>query len=254
MDRHLINLWTQRPQDGGFQLYSNAPAKLASKIPDILTFAQASVLPLAFDTAVHGLYGSQEGFLGLPSPSLNPRPIGKTIVIWGGSSSVGVITTQLAVASGVGVVAVASKRNHQLLQDLGAATAIDYNQPSVVEDVVKAVQAIGDTFAGIYDAISNEDSYKHVLPIAEKLGGSNIALVCPRPKENVPANVKFGDVIAINEVGAPLWEHYVPAALEQGKLKALPETLVVGKGLKSIQKGLDTNKAGVSARKVVIEL
>ncbi len=55
-------------------------------------------------------------------------------------------------------------------------------------------------------------------------------------------------------VSGSVWEHFITPALEQGKLKCLPEPLMVGKGLSSIQKGLDTSKVGVSAKKVVIEL
>lgn len=46
---------------------------------------------------------------------------------------------------------------------------------------------------------------------------------------------------------------YINPALEQGKLQCLPEPLVIGKGLDAVQKGLDKNKEGVSAKKVVIE-
>jgi hypothetical protein len=46
----------------------------------------------------------------------------------------------------------------------------------------------------------------------------------------------------------------VTEALEKGKLLPIPEPLIVGKGLERIQEGLDTNKKGVSAKKVVIEL
>lgn len=62
-------------------------------------------------------------------------------------------------------------------------------------------------------------------------------------------------VFGVNpELTGPVWHNYITPALEAGKLKTLPEPLIVGRGLESIQKGLNTNKAGVSAKKVVIEL
>jgi threonine dehydrogenase-like Zn-dependent dehydrogenase len=209
---------------------------------------------LAISTAGQGLYDKREsGFLGLPYPSLDPKPSNKTILVWGGSSSVGALTIQLAVASGVKVVAVASKHNHEFVKKLGASEALDYNDKNVVEDVVKAIKTTGGEFAGIYDAISNEGSTKYTLPIAEKLGGANIPMVLPY-EGTVPDGVKIGSVFAINDVNNYLWKDYVNPALEQGKLKAVPEPLVIGKGLESVQKGLDKNKAGVSAQKVVVEL
>ena len=131
---------------------------------------------------------------------------------------------------------------------------LDYKTSSVVDDVVNAVKSSGGAFAGVYDAISvQDDSYKYTLSILEKLGGGNIAVVLPSP-ENVPSNVKVGNVFGIDSLTHPLWADYIKPALISGELKCLPEPLVVGKGLESVQKGLDENKKGVSAKKVVIEL
>lgn len=212
------------------------------------------MLPLAVDTAAVGLYSEREkGFLGLASPSLNPTSSGKTILVWGGSSSVGTAVIQLAVASGAKVVAVASKHNHELVKSLGATEALDYNDSNIVDDVVKAVQAVGGEFVGTYDAISNEASYKFTVPVTEKLGGGSVATVLP-PPEKGPENVKFGNVFGVNELTHPIWRDYLGQALEEGKLRAVPEPWVVGKGLESVQDGLDANKKGVSAKKVVVEL
>ncbi|EME38465.1 hypothetical protein DOTSEDRAFT_57543 [Dothistroma septosporum NZE10] len=251
---HVISLATSRPQDGGFQLYTSAGSNFTAPIPSSLSYKEAAVLPLAINTAAHGLYDKREkGYLGLDYPSLSPKPSNKTILVWGGSSSVGAVAIQLAVASGAKVVTVASKRNHSFVTSLGASEALDYNDPSIVEDAVKAIQSVGGEFQGIYDAIATDDSYKYVVPIADKLKGT-IATTLP-PPENLPEGVKAGGVFAITpDVVSPLWENFVGQALEQGKLKAVPEPLVVGKGLESVQKGLDTNKAGVSAKKVVVEL
>ena len=79
------------------------------------------MLPLAFDTAAVGLYSTGEGFLGLPHPSFKPESTGKTLVVYGGSSSVGALTIQLAVASGVKVVATASKHNFDFVKKNGAS-------------------------------------------------------------------------------------------------------------------------------------
>lgn len=72
--------------------------------------------------------------------------------------------------------------------------------------------------------------------------------------EKLPSNVKVGAAFGVNENTHILWQEYITPALESGQLKCLPEPLVVGKGLESVQKGLDENKKGVSAKKVVIEL
>ena len=131
---------------------------------------------------------------------------------------------------------------------------ISYKKASVVDDVVAAVKSVGGTFAGVYDAISLQDqSYKYTLSILEKLGGGNLTTVNPNP-ENVASNVKCGNVLCLSPLTHPLWKDYITKALESGQLKCLPEPTIIGKGLESCQAGLDENKKGVSAKKVVIEL
>lgn len=131
---------------------------------------------------------------------------------------------------------------------------VDYKSSSVVDDVVAAVKNAGGAFAGIYDAISIQDqSYKYELEMFEKLGGGALATVLPGP-EKLPSNVKCGNIFGVSEDTHILWKEFFTPALESGLLKCVPEPLVVGKGLESVQKGLDENKKGVSAKKVVIEL
>lgn len=108
--------------EGGFQLYSSAKADKSAIIPQSVSFAEGSVIPLALDTAAVGLYTSaSDGGLGLPYPSLKPSSSGKTIFVWGGSSSVGALTIQLAVASGAKVVTTASKHNFEFCKKCGAS-------------------------------------------------------------------------------------------------------------------------------------
>ena len=58
--------------------------------------------------------------MGLSDPSHKPSPSGKTIVVWGGSSSVGAFAIQLAVASGAKVVTTASQHNFDFCKQRGA--------------------------------------------------------------------------------------------------------------------------------------
>lgn len=54
------------------------------------------------------------------------------------------------------------------------------------------------------------------------------------------------------DVGKAVWEGFLPGALERGQVKALLKTAIAGKGLESIQDGIDMVKAGVSGTKVVV--
>lgn len=130
----MTSLLTNDSHEGGFQLYSSAPAATTSRIPTNITYNQASVLPLGFDTAATGLYDAKDkGCLALEYPSLNPKPSGKTIVVYGGSSSVGTQAIMLAVASGAKVVAVASEHNFDFCKSLGA-TAVQITSDRLLRD------------------------------------------------------------------------------------------------------------------------
>ena len=67
---------------GAFQAYTLHNHKLVAPIPDSLSFEQASVLPLATSTAAAGLY--EQDLLNLQRPSLKPKSMGETLLIWGG--------------------------------------------------------------------------------------------------------------------------------------------------------------------------
>ena len=57
-----------------------------------------------------------------------------------------------------------------------------------------------------------------------------------------------------NEVSKVIYEDFLPQALADGCYVAAPEPVVIGKGLDYVQGGLDAQKQGVSAKKVVIVL
>jgi NADPH:quinone reductase-like Zn-dependent oxidoreductase len=80
------------PTKSGFQLYPVLLEHMTSHIPSTLSFEQASVIPLGFSTAACGLF--QKDHLGLQLPSMSPKPTGETVLVWGGSSSVGVNAIQ----------------------------------------------------------------------------------------------------------------------------------------------------------------
>lgn len=153
---------------------------MVSPIPDSLSFEEAAVLPLAISTAAAGLY--QKSVLELPFPSTNPQPTGKTLLVWGGSSSVGATAIQLAVASGVKVVATASRKNHDFVKSLGAVAVVDYKSPNVVEELLAAIDQQGGGLVGAYDAISEPSSLQHIGALTDKVGVLPVAAVLPPPE------------------------------------------------------------------------
>lgn len=261
---HCSGLGTGQAKHSGFQKYSVVSALLTSPIPDSVSFDEATVLPLALSTAAAGLYQKDHLDLPLPKADATKRDVGKgkVILVYGGSSSVGSAAIQLAVASGVAVVTTCSPANFDLVKSLGAAAAIDYRTDSLVDDAVRAIEAAGSEFAGVYDAISEKGTVEKSAEIASKAFGGkgklHVATTLP-PPEKVADGVKAAGVFALDilfkedaRIAKAVYLDFVPKALQNGSLKPKPDPLVVGKGLGKVQEGLNVQKKGVSAKKVVV--
>jgi NADPH:quinone reductase-like Zn-dependent oxidoreductase len=91
--------------EGAFQAYTVLLPDLTSQIPDSLSFESAAVIPLGLSTAITGLFQDDQLALQLPSVPAKP-PTGKTLLVWGGSTSVGSNAIQLAIAAGYEVFTV----------------------------------------------------------------------------------------------------------------------------------------------------
>ncbi|KAF6806323.1 hypothetical protein CSOJ01_08899 [Colletotrichum sojae] len=255
---YCTGLGRQDPAFGTFQLYSKADANLTSVVPDGMSLEEAAVLPLAMATASVGLF--KRKYLGLPLPRADlksqteERGERKTLLVWGGSSSVGGTAVQLASAAGLRVVATASRGNFERVKELGAEVIVDYRDGEVVRQVLDAV---GGDVVGVYDAVSTEASLKPIGEVLEKIGERKVVTMLPNEnKFGRNAVLEFAAAFEITEdpaeVGDPVWGDFVPKALERGRLLARPEPVVVGTGLEAVQGGLDRLKEGVSARRLVV--
>jgi NADPH:quinone reductase-like Zn-dependent oxidoreductase len=122
-----------------FQIYTVLLEHMSSAIPSALSYERAAVIPLGLSTAACGLF--QKDQLELRYPMVNPKPTGKTLLVWGGATSVGSNAIQLAVAAGYEVITTSSPR-----KKLGASQVFDYNSKTIVPDLVHAFK--GRTSAG----------------------------------------------------------------------------------------------------------
>ncbi|KAL2049034.1 hypothetical protein ABVK25_010705 [Lepraria finkii] len=251
-----------RGEPAAFQEYTLLTDNLFSPIPDSMSFEEASVLPLGLSTSACGIF--QKDFLALPQPSVDPKPLGKTLLIWSGASSVGCNAIQLGVAAGCDVITTCSPKNYELVKKLGASQAFDYNSDTVVSDILTYLEdktiagAVGIGNVNAIRAGHGLNATKMVLEIVSKAKGNKFAAMAMRYEGPVPDGVEskfiWGGALADNEVGAAIYADYLPKAMAEGKFIAAPEPLVVGKGLESIQKAFEVQMKGVSAKKVVVSL
>ena len=269
--------------EGGFQTFVVLKTHMASAMPETLSFEAASVLPLGLSTAATALF--EPDCLALDRPSAAPRSTGKTVLIWGGSTSVGSNAIQLAVAAGYDVITTASPRNFDYVKQLGARLVFDYSSKSVVADIVAAFKgpqlagalAIGPgSAAKCLDIVGASQgrrfvamatppaSFDHVpsgkgrlvrlLPAMMRSGTGFARLALKARLARVDTKFIWGSALLNTDLGPLIFEDFLPAALADGRFKAAPDPIVVGNGLSQIPLALDRQLKGVSAGKLVVTL
>jgi hypothetical protein len=256
---------------------------MAAPIPDGMPFEDAAVLPLGLSTAACGLF--QPDFLAMTAPSAAPAPSGKTLLVWGGSTSVGSNAIQLAVAAGYDVVTTASPRNFAYVKQLGAREAFDYRSKTVIPDIVSALHgrsiagalaigagsdaacveivgacagnrfvALATPAASFDDVPAGRGRWRRLAPAVARMMVGNIALALNARRRGVRTHFIWGSDLIANAVGPMIFEAFLPSALAEGRFVAAPPATVVGAGLGQIPVALERQRQGVSAAKLVVTL
>lgn len=275
---HAVGMDAKRNSsaEGAFQTYTVLLAHMVSQIPSTLSYQSAAVLPLGLSTAACGLFEKDQ--LALPYPSAHPKLTGKTLLVWGGSTSVGCNAIQLAVAAGYEVITTASPKNFEYVKKLGASQVFDYNSKTIIDDLIRAFE--GKTTCG---AVSiGHGAADACLDVLDKCKGDKVIAMAtypmPHPLPNnfvsmaysfISWNISnwfrskarhirtqfiFGSSLVNNEVGKAIYEDFLPEALAEGRYIAAPDPHVFGKGLENIQPAMDFQRKGMSATKVVVSL
>ncbi|KAJ5864574.1 Zinc-binding oxidoreductase [Penicillium soppii] len=264
---HAVGFYAygNRAEEAAFQLYTIVREHMASPIPDFLSFREACVIPMACSAASCALY--QRHLLALEYPKFPAaRPNGLFLLITGGATSVGNNAIQLARASGYGVVTTCSPRNFPRVRELGALYTVDYNSPTLEEEIVALLKekAVAGAFA------IGPGSVVLCIHVLDQLGEGCRKVVAkasfPWPKEDPQNDAeywrymkwvdgwnktirKMGDKVGVetkfvegaelgrNEIGKAIYENFLSGALAGGGYFAAPIAQV-----------------GVSATKIVVTL
>lgn len=267
------------PAQGAFQHYIVLSEDMASPIPGDMSYERAAVIPLCLTTAAAALF--ETGQLGLQRPTDPARaPTGKTLIVWGGSTSVGCNAIQLATAAGYEVFSTSSPKNFEYLKSLGASHVFDYRSPTVAQDMIKALK--GKITAGAL-SIGN-GAAEQCMHILDKCTGDKFVAMATFPlPEKEPQSLVFlrtvayfiswlivyrlkgmmkgvrSNLVAVAPVvtsglGKYIFGDFLPKALQTGSFVPAPDPEVVGQGLESIQRAFDVQRKGVSAKKLVVTL
>lgn len=188
-----------RPETTRFGTYADYTVvddHLLAKIPANVTFEEAAAVPLAGETAYQALFTHGE----LKS--------GETVLIHAGAGGVGIYAIQLAKNAGATVITTASKKNHELLKELGADQVIDYHEVDFT-DVLENVDLVFDTMGGDVQ----EKSFDVLAP-----EGRLISIVS-QPAEALATKVKKAESIWLEPSGEDL--QTLADLMAAGKMKSV---------------------------------
>ncbi|KAK9369060.1 chaperonin 10-like protein [Lipomyces kononenkoae] len=236
-------------QYGGFQKYTIAQMGHIAKTPDDADLLKIVTAPVALFTTVY--YFTKELGLDLPDmANLSPKPTKGTVLVYSGSSATGAAAIQLAVQAGYRVVTTCSSRNAHYVRSLGAHVVIERTN---LDHVITALRAEGP-YKAVYDNFGTADTGS---VIAQAIGKGTIVTLVPYnlPPQYKDVMVKFQATPErhLSESSKKfLIEDYFPLTTRPGStvFKFQPADLLGG--LDHVQKGLQEQLKGVSAKKLVI--
>ncbi|WYZ37982.1 hypothetical protein EsH8_II_001488 [Colletotrichum jinshuiense] len=249
---------------GAYSEYSLADERISFRVPNSISLEEAATLPLASMTAWLAFFSKDS--LDIPRDSGSDT----SVLIWGGSSSVGLYAVQIAALHGFNVITTCSPRHFDLVKSLGAKHAFDYRDDGVVESIKKAAPGL----KYVFDTIGNKTSSGQASQAVDESGGR---LCTVRPgkanTDDVTKQTTVTDVLVWtaflkdHQYGAFKWpanegDHMLatefieklPEWVEEGKLKPNNPKVIPG-GLDGVEKGFQLYRdGGISATKLVYKL
>ncbi|KAE8376088.1 putative zinc-binding dehydrogenase family oxidoreductase [Aspergillus bertholletiae] len=248
---------------GAYSEYCLADQRIAFKVPTSLSKEGASTVPLAAATAWLALFSP--GCLNLD----RAKAQGTSVLVWGGSTSVGLYSIQIASLYGFNVITTCSSHNAELVRSYGAKYVFDYKDEKVVEEIRKIAPEIYHAF----DTVGNQGSSSTASRVFGDRQG-NICTVRPGKAntEGVSEKIQVTDVLVWtaflkehrygtfhwpasetdHELASELFEKLGPW-LEEGTIK--PNVTKALSGLDAVSGGFQEYRDGkISAYKIVYRI
>ena len=170
-------------ENGAYAEYAVAESERGIvTIPDSWSFEQGAQLGVGPFTALQCLHETLE----LPSPFDDAQPK-RSILIWGGATSVGQYAIQFAKLGGLRVIATVSPKNFDLVKGLGADEVFDYRDESVVQKIRAATDNALDIAV---DTVSEGKTPEQVTGAIGDKGG-RVAIILPYESPRADVKVKF---------------------------------------------------------------
>ncbi len=164
---------------------------LAWHVPATMRHQDAACLTTIVRTAADALFN----LMHYPLPAQSHHEKIGPLLIWGGSTSLGISAIQFAKSIGVSpIIVTASPQQHDLLTKLGATKCFDYKDQNVVIDIRKYIATTGQKLKHILDAAGSPEA--RTADTAASCGDEDANIVCAtaHPKYPMPLATTEYDV------------------------------------------------------------
>ena len=181
---------------GSYAEYLAVKAAVIARKPSNLSFEEAASVPVASQTAWHGIF--THGHLEK----------GQTILIHGGAGAVGAYAVQLASHAGANVIATASSDDEAYLKSIGAGRVINY-RAAQFEKVLR------DKVDVVFDLVGGDTQNRSFFVLKE--GGHLISAVQPVSQEQAAEHHVTGTMMRLAPSGDVLGR--IARLLEEGAIR-----------------------------------
>ncbi|KAJ2984970.1 hypothetical protein NUW58_g5785 [Xylaria curta] len=259
-----------RPESGAFADYIVSESEFTLKVPADMSFEEAAGLG-ATGLATLGM----ALFKALALPGTPEEPVAKprTVLVHGGSSSVGTMAMQLNRGGSTGHIPIAtcSPKNFALARSFGAEEVFDYNSPDCAKDIKTYTK---NTLSYVLDPFTDAKSIALCYGAMGRAGGRYSCLEMHPDYILERKSIKVGFVMGPALLGHRLalsdgyerdedpemrawgvqWYQSLQKVLDQGKLRPHP-LRVLGKSFEAVLEGVEMLKRkAVSGEKLVVIL
>lgn len=108
---------------------------------------------------------------------------------------------------------------------------------------------------GVFDTVAHGETTNMCAKLLSQLKSDAPITTTNPPPNGVTASPVFGANLTLDgPLAQAIWAGYLEPALAQGRFSAEPKPHVVGHGLDKIQEGMDMQRKGISAVKLVVKL
>ncbi|EGE04486.1 enoyl reductase [Trichophyton equinum CBS 127.97] len=160
------------PSSGAFATYVSAPADITLTLPENVPWSVGGAMSTIWFTVGQALFQNLLAELDV-WPILRPAKESKTVLVYGGSTSVGTTAIQLLKLAGLCPIATCSPKNYELVKSYGAEEVSDYRSPTCAEDIKKATR---NNLKYALDCISTKGSIDICYGAIGRAGGHYTSL------------------------------------------------------------------------------